>query len=166
MISGPYSKLIKTRMRYIIYTLIILTTFSCQNYKLHGEKFRINKKLRLHEGPYHTVFKNRVFTNCIRKIHQDNTSPLLDSIIYGSLETEYGWGLHMNPSDYKSLEFTIDSIAISFSKRPEARRENEYGPETLRACLAFRNSKELDYMAVSIIKKYNFKRIIKNSDDY
>jgi hypothetical protein len=154
-------------MRYFIYTLIILTTFSCHTYKVFGEKFTISEKVKLHEGRFHTFFKDRVLANCIEKIYQQDSSALR-GIIFGTwMTTEYKGGMDIDDKDYAELRILIDSTSSAFVKK----RFPDFDYETfelpvLSICVYFRNSKQLDSMAVSLYRKYKIRHRQKHSLDW
>ncbi len=61
--------------------------------------------------------------------------------------------------DYSSeIERIADSLATSFSKGNEATWTIENRKVTLNVCLGYRNSAELDRLAVLLYKKYHIKK--------
>ena len=144
-------------MKKLLYILIVVTTFSCQYYKFDGGKYTILEKVKLREGPFVTFFKDRVFAKCIEKIYQEDSFAIRSQIFKTWMNYEAHGGIVFNERDYKALEISIDSTASAFVKKHFS--DWGYGSETnvLGTCLNFRNSSQLDSMAMSLYRKYKIR---------
>jgi hypothetical protein len=123
-------------MKYFVYLLVLFTFFSCQHYKIDGEKYTILEKVKLREGPFITYFKDKVFAKCIEKIYQEDS---------------------FDEQDYKALESSIDSTASAFVTKHFSDWDYRSETDVLSTCLNFRNSKKLDSMAMSLYRKYKIR---------
>jgi|LauGreDrversion4_2_1035121.scaffolds.fasta_scaffold991708_1 hypothetical protein len=144
-------------MKKIMFLIFSITLFSCQSYKLTRKESRITYQIKIQEGPFHTSFKNEVLARSLKLLY-----PKEFSILFNSVD-----GTSIGNSDYLLIKYNqlstvIDSIAIAFSNKPEAKSEYELKKLTMDACIAYRNGPELDSITKAIYKKYKIKDLYKD----
>jgi hypothetical protein len=102
----------------------------------------------LHEGKWYFNFKTEVFIRCLKKIYPPAFTAFIDS-------TDASSSANIDHLDYNREVLKIaDSLANAFSKRPEASWTIENAKVTMNICIAYRNSAELDSLAVLLHKRF------------
>ena len=104
-------------------------------------------EIKLHEGEWYANFKNEVFIRCLHKLFPRPLSELIASTD-GSSSANLEW-LNYNAAILK----TVDSLANEFTKRTEASWVIEGRKVTMNVCMQYRNSPELDAIAVYFFNK-------------
>jgi|ERR1035437_4351121 hypothetical protein len=104
--------------------------------------------IKLHEGHWYFNFKTEVFIRCLKKIYPDIFSTLIDSL-------DASTSANIDQLDNNLVVFKIaDSLANAFSKRREVFWAIENKKITMNICIGYRNSAELDSIAVFFYKKF------------
>ncbi|MBN8664900.1 MAG: hypothetical protein J0L83_10010 [Chitinophagales bacterium] len=134
----------KTLLKYLI---LLSFAASCNpsfrnNYSIDSKQI---KRVRIHEGFICTNFKNEVFIQCLRKIYAKELVTL-DSLDGSTAANKEHLGY-----DAQTLHL-IDSLASVFSKRPEMNWHIENKRVIINLCLEYRNSKDVDQIALRIAK--------------
>lgn len=97
---------------------------------------------KLHEGRWYFNFKNEVFIRCLKKIYPESFRAFIDS-------TDASSSANIDHLDYNREVLKIaDSLANDFSKRAETSWDIENKKVTINVCISYRNSAELDAIAV------------------
>jgi len=129
-----------------IFFFCLISAYSCK----HSNIVRQTDApfiVRLHEGLWYSNFKNEVFARCLKKIYPEHLSMLIDTTD-GSTAANLEW-LRYN----HDVINVMDSLASAFAKRVEASWNIENRKVTMNVCLEYRNSYELDSIAVALYKK-------------
>jgi hypothetical protein len=137
-------------MKTLIYFFIgLVILFSCKSTQKLTNPTREDSKIKLHEGNWYFNFKNEVFISCLKKIYPQNLSSMIDSLDASSLA-------NIDQLDYNRDIINIaDSLANNFTKRQEALWTIEGRKVTLNICMRYRNSLELDSVAVFFFKRFH-----------
>jgi hypothetical protein len=106
-----------------------------------------SNKIKLHEGNWYYNFKNEVFIRCLKRLYSQKLDTLIDSIDASS-SANLEW-LDYNVETIR----IIDSLAEGFVKRPQASWTIENRKITMNICISYRNSTELDKVAVFFYRK-------------
>jgi hypothetical protein len=104
--------------------------------------------IKLHEGQWYFNFKTEVFMRCLKKIYPKSFTAFIDSSDASS-SANIEWLRY----DSEVLKIA-DSLANNFAKRPEASWTIENTKVTLNVCIGYRNSIELDSVAVFFYHKF------------
>ncbi len=153
-------------MKNIIFLILLLTLFSCHHYRIHGKKYTIVEKVSLHEGTFITFFKNRVFVKCIEKVYHQDSLAMQSHLFKTWMSYEAYGGMIFEYNDYKAIENSIDSLSSAFVKKYFSGWDHRSERDVLTTCLNFRNSKQLDSVAMSFYRRYKIRQKFKEDFDW
>lgn len=111
--------------------------------------------ITLHEGNWISNFKNEVFIRCLKKLYPTELGAMIDS-----LDASSSANLDQVDFNQRIVEI-VDSLATSFTNRHETTWTIEERKVTLNICLSYRNSMELDSIALRVYQKF----VEKKADD-
>lgn len=107
-----------------------------------------SSRRKLHEGRWYFNFKTEVFIRCLKKIYPRGFSAFFDS-------TDASSSANIDHLDNNCEVLKIaDSLANDFSKRTETSWDIENKKVTMNVCISYRNSAELDSIAVFYYRKF------------
>lgn len=129
----------------------IILFFSCHNTKKISKKIANPNTVHLHEGEWVSNFKNEVFIRCLKEIYPSRLAEMFDSI-----DASSSANLDQMNYDNRALVL-VDSLAIAFKSSHEASLSIEKRKITINVCMSYRNSKELDSIALSYYKRFSVK---------
>ncbi len=130
----------------LLYSIIF---FSCNHTHVLGKQNIDSSVIKLHEGQWYYNFKNEVFIRCLKKIYPKIFSELIDSLDASTAANTDQLGFN------REVLNLADSLAANFAKRPEASWKIERAKVTLNVCISYRNSIELDSIAVFFYDKFH-----------
>ena len=104
---------------------------------------------QLHEGRWYFNFKNDVLIRCLKNIYPQRFSAFIDST-----DASTSANIEHLGNNQEVLKI-VDSLANAFTKRPEASWTIENAKVTMNVCIDYRNSTELDSLAVFFYRKFN-----------
>lgn len=135
-------------MKVICICLFCLVFWSCKHTNVISNNVVDSTTIKLHEGHWYSNFKNEVFIRCLKKIYPESFKKLIDSL-------DASTSANIDQLDNNLLLLSVaDSLANNFAKRPEASWTIENAKVTLNVCIGYRNSSELDSVAVFLYRKY------------
>lgn len=133
--------------RVTLFAFCILTIFSCTHTKQTTKNEMGLNTITLHEGKWYSNFKDEVFIRCIKRLYPQKFGHMIDSL-------DASHAANLDQLDYDSqIEGIADSLATVFTKRNEARWTIENRKIIFNVCLNYRNSAELDQLAVRLYRK-------------
>jgi len=136
---------------FCIILLCLLFGYSCSPSNKIDRSTQSSDKISLHEGVWYTNFKNEVFMSCLGTLYPDNLIAAINSVDASS-------AANLDQLDYRSdVRSVIDSLVGAFIKRPETVWAIENRRVTMNVCLSYRNSTELDSIAIDLYKRVHSK---------
>ncbi|MDB5202893.1 MAG: hypothetical protein JWQ27_2302 [Ferruginibacter sp.] len=131
--------------------ILLLLLLSCSQRNIPATPNRDVSLVKLHEGPWMTNFKNEVFTRCLHKVYPAELTRRIDS-------TDASSAANKECLNYDSQVLQLaDSLATAFANRPAASWTIENKRVTMNVCLQYRNSSELDSIAVRFYNRVELK---------
>jgi hypothetical protein len=139
-------------MKPIIFYFVCLLTFaSCTHTNIATKSNSDFSTIRLHEGNWYFNFKNEVFIRCLKQAYPQRFSAFIDSVDASS-------AANVDRLDFNSeVVKAADNLATAFMKRVETSWTIEGKKITLNSCIAYRNSAELDAVAVTLYRRFHSK---------
>ena len=126
---------------------LFMLCFSCTGKSPQGN-YNTSQTIKLHEGNWLSNFKNEVFIRCLKKLYPKSFTTFIDS-------SDASSSANIDRLDYnKEVLKLADSLADGFVKRPEATWSIENAKVTMNVCMSYRNSAELDSVAVLLDRQY------------
>jgi hypothetical protein len=135
----------------ILLIYLLSAFFACKTAStIYSGEDSLNKVM-LHEGVWVSNFKNQVFIQCLYRLFPADFNAKLNSLDGSSAANLDHLGYN------EKIRDAIDSLAISFSKRNETKWTIENRNVTINVCLSYRNSIELDSIALRFYNQYSAK---------
>jgi hypothetical protein len=139
-------------MIFCFFYLISISACGQNNIVDKDSLSRSSKTINLHEGSWYSNFKNEVFIRCLKRLYPQSFSLFIDS-------TDASSSANMDWLSYNTeLLKIVDSLSSQFMKRKSTSWSIENKKVTLNVCMDYRNSAELDSLAVFYYRKFQSKK--------
>ncbi|WP_460568632.1 hypothetical protein [Flaviaesturariibacter terrae] len=135
-------------MKFILFLVCSLGLLNCANPRRASGGGNDPGKVILHEGEWVYNFKNDVFMSCLRRLYPQAAKNIDSTDGSGQANSER---LGYNRGVFR----IVDSLSAAFAKRPENSIWFQGPPPLMNLCISYRNSAELDSLAIRYKKEFN-----------